>query len=124
VAKRAAKLTRKQLDKLLEEAAAAWASVPGTPTRLRDVVLATTGSRCPDVAVAHALVHVLGELGLGRRAVFSLMIAAEPDWRSARLKNVLPGPAWKRMYEDAAVQMNLASSMREGQPTEAENGKD
>jgi hypothetical protein len=123
VGKRRVRITEKQLDKILDEAARAW--IGGRIARTADSTGVTAAlNRCePDIATAHALVQVLSQLGLGRRAVYVLMMAASEDRQAGRLASSLPGPAWDRLYSDLAAQDALArSAYDESKPKELTNG--
>jgi hypothetical protein len=126
VAKRR-KVTPRQLDALMDEAARAWA--PDSPGRLKDVVSTLLSLNDRASAVAHILAHTLGTMGSSRRAVYELMLAVARDWEDGRLKG-LQGEPWDRLFGDVAVLKALelaaygADGKEESTPTESDHEHD
>lgn len=123
------KITPKQLDKIMDEAARTWNPVGAG--RVKDVVNTLLSTNDPAGAVSLILLHAMIGRGLGKRAVYELMLASSGDYDTGWLVE-LPGDAWERLYCNPDVIDAIATAAygpegrvtKESKPTESDHAND
>jgi hypothetical protein len=105
---RKAKVSEKELGRILEAAARAW-TAPGA-SHVKGIVAASLSTGDADLAVANVVLYELGPTGESRRALYALVVASAELFLQGEIGHYMGGAAWEQVFV-GGVRQALAESL-------------